>query len=66
MNIRGGSFEPSAEEGHLTYTLPDLSAREETFVKQQIRIVLKPDCLQKENVEGKFRSVSQNYDPYTD
>jgi hypothetical protein len=62
-NIRGRSFEPSAKEGHLTYTLPDLSAREETFLKQQIRIDLKPDCLQKEHVEGKFCPFSQILGP---
>ena len=48
-------FEPKTEEGRLTFTLPDLSPREETFVKQQIRIVLQPDCLQTESVEGVCR-----------
>ena len=30
---------------NLAFTIPGLSAREERYLKQQVRIVLEPDCL---------------------
>ena len=54
-------FEPVSEEGKVTFRLPDLSEREETFLKQQVRIILTPDCLmQQEPESGKcyFQSPS--------
>ena len=54
-------FEPVSEEGKVTFRLPDLSDREETFLKQQVRILLRPDCLmQQEPESGKcyFQSPS--------
>ena len=46
-------FEPVPEEGKLTFLLPDLSEREETFLKQQVRIILRPDCLRQHvNMSG--------------
>ena len=47
------TFEPVKEERTLAFRLPDLSEREETFLKQQIRIILRPDCLQNETTPGK-------------
>ena len=47
-------FEPAAETGQLTFTIPGLSPREETFVKQQVRIILKPDCMTEKTIERKY------------
>ena len=53
--VQGFEFRPKeAEERPLTFRLPDLSKREEAFLKQQVRIVLRPDCLQQEQNSGKF------------
>ncbi len=45
-------FEALPEEGELEFKIPGLSVREETFVKQQTRIILRPDCM-KEITENK-------------
>jgi hypothetical protein len=50
-------FQPVKEEGRLTFRLPDLSEREETYLKQQIRIILKPNCLQQEPAPGNARNL---------
>ena len=38
-------FEALPEEGELKFKIPGLSVREETFIKQQTRIILRPDCM---------------------
>jgi hypothetical protein len=45
-------FRPATEDGSLTFTLPTLSKREETFLKQQIRIALDPDCMKSDKISG--------------
>ncbi len=44
-------FEASPEQLELKFKIPGLSVREETFIKQQTRIILWPDCM-KETVEN--------------
>jgi hypothetical protein len=50
-------FEALPEEGELKFKIPGLSVREETFVKQQTRIILRPDCM-KEMTLNKGNSFS--------
>ena len=52
---RKSQFEPPPETGRLTFTIPGLSPLEETFTKQQIRIVLKPDCMNNKSRERKLK-----------
>jgi hypothetical protein len=42
-----------SESNVLTFKVPGLSTREESFLRQQIRIILKPDCM-REASHGKF------------
>ena len=50
-------FEPPPETGRLTFTIRGLAPLEETFMKQQSRIVLKPDCM---NVKSRERKLKRN------
>ena len=42
-----------AVERPLTFRLPDLSDLEEKFLKQQVRIILSPDCLKPDHKLGR-------------
>ena len=42
---------------NLAFTIPGLSAREERYLKQQVQIILKPDCLTEFTADRKQHQI---------